>query len=75
MASTADRGVTIDSSLSAMITVDLIQTASHGGVYLPGTVVDVQVKFTDEVLVLGVPTMWLNTISNAVYSSGHASLL
>ena len=71
MAFTADRGVTIDTSPSAATTVDSIQTALDEGVYLPGTVVDIQVKFTDEVLVSGVPTLWLNTISNAVYSSGH----
>ena len=60
-------------SLSAVTTVDLIQTALDSGVYLPGTVVDIQVKFTDEVLVSGAPTLWLNTISNAVYSWGHAT--
>ena len=53
MASTAGRGVTIGKSLSAVTTVDLIQTASHGGVYLHWTVVDIQVKCTDEVLVGG----------------------
>ena len=73
IASTADEGVTIDTSLSAVTTVDSVQTALDGGVYLPGTVVDIQVKFTDEVFVSGVPTLWLNTISNAVYTSGHAT--
>ena len=73
IASTPDRGVIIDTSLSAVTTVDSVQTALDGGVYMPGTVIDIKVRFTDEIFVTGVPTLWLNTISNAIYSSGHAT--
>ena len=60
-------------SLSAVTTVDSVQTALDSGVDLHWTVADFQVKFIDEVFVSGVPTLWLNTISNAVYSRGHAT--
>ena len=40
-------------SLSAVTTVDSIQTALDGAVCMPGTIADIQVKFTDKVFARG----------------------
>ena len=63
----------IDTSFSPTTTVESIRTTLDAEVYSPGTIVEIDVTFTDEVFILGLPTLWLNTYSEAVYSSGNGT--
>ena len=73
IASVPDRGVYIDTSLSSTTTVDSIRTALGAGVYSPGTIIEIDIIFTDAVFVSGLPALSLNTNSDAVYSSGNGT--
>ena len=66
-----ETGVTIDTSMVPPTTVVSVTTRKPTGIYGAGEIIDILVKFTDRVFLIGtMPALLLNTGNFAMYYAG-----